>query len=205
MDQHHSQLSRRQALLLGGSAAAALSAGWPGGAFGQETTLRAGITGYNVINTLDPGKATLIPEFYVIWGVFNGLIKFDAKMNPVPDLAESYKVVDGGALEFKLRGGVKFQDGSPLTADDVKFTLERLLDDKFASPNKSKVSAIDRIEVPDQATVRLVTKEPFAPLLTFLGNARTGTQILPRRAVEATGDDFGKKPVGTGGYMLKDW
>ena len=205
MDQHHSQLSRRQALLLGGSVAAALSGGWPGGAFGQEGTLRAGITGYNVINTLDPGKATLIPEFYVIWGVFNGLIKFDAKMNPVPDLAESYKVVDGGALEFKLRQGVKFQDGSPLTADDVKFTLERLLDDKFASPNKSKVSAIDRIEVPDQATVRLVTKEPFAPLLTFLGNARTGTQILPRRAVEAAGDDFGKKPVGTGGYMVKDW
>jgi peptide/nickel transport system substrate-binding protein len=63
MDQHHSQLSRRQALLLGGSVAAALSGGWPGGAFGQEGTLRAGITGYNVINTLDPGKATLIPEF----------------------------------------------------------------------------------------------------------------------------------------------
>ena len=48
---------------------------------------------------------------------------------------------------------MKFHDGSPLTADDVKFTLERLLDDKFASPNKSKVSAIDRIDVPDQATV----------------------------------------------------
>ena len=53
--------------------------------------------------------------------------------------------------------------------------------------------------------MRLITKEPFAPLLTFLGNARTGTQILSRKAVAAAGDDFGKKPVGTGAYMLKDW
>ena len=70
-------------------------------------------------------------------------------MNPVPDLAESYTVVDDGTLEFKLRKGVKFQDGSELTADDVKFTIERLLDDKFASPNKSKVTADRPIEVPD--------------------------------------------------------
>ena len=44
-----------------------------------------------MINTLDPGKATLIPEFYVIWGLYNALMKFDAKMNPVPDLAESVR------------------------------------------------------------------------------------------------------------------
>ena len=74
-------------------------------------------------------------------------ILFDAKMNLVPDLAESYRDHDG-ALELKLRQGVRFHDGNLLTADDVKFTLERLLDDKFASPNKSKVSSIDRIEVP---------------------------------------------------------
>lgn len=169
------------------------------------STLRAGITGYNVINTLDPGKASLIPEFYVIWALYNGLMKLDAKAEPVPDLAESLKVVDNNTLEFKLRRGVKFQDGSDLTSDDVKFTLERLLDDKVASPNKSKVSALDRVEVPDAMTVRLVTKEPFAPLLTFLSNARTGTQILPRKAVTAAGEDFGKKPVGTGAYALKDW
>ena len=92
-----------------------------------------------------------------------------------------------------------------MTSDDVKFTLERLLDDKFASPNKSKVSGLSAIEVPDATTVRLVTKEAFAPLLTFLANARTGTQVLSRKAVGAAGDDFGKKPIGTGAYSLKDW
>ena len=105
MDRHRSDLTRRQALLVGGSAAA-LAAGLPASlAFAQASTLRAGITGYNVINTLDPGKATLIPEYYVIWGLYNALMKFDAKMNPVPDLAESVKVSDAGALEFKLRQG----------------------------------------------------------------------------------------------------
>jgi len=197
----------RRSVLGGGAAAAALGALPTRLAWGQSAkTLRAGITGYNVINTLDPGKASLIPEFYVIWAIYNGLVKFDAKMNVVPDLAESFRVTDDGTLEIKLRPGIKFQDGSPCTTDDVKFSLERILDEKFASPNRSKVSAIDKIAIVDPLTLRISTKEPFAPLLTFLANARTGTQILPRKIVEAAqGDDFGKKPIGTGAYMLKDW
>jgi peptide/nickel transport system substrate-binding protein len=195
--------------LLGGALAAGAIGAFPGAdlAWGEPgKTLRAGIAGYNVINTLDPGKASLIPEFYVIWAIFNGLVKFDGKMNIVPDLAESYKHADNGVLEIKLRPGVKFHDGSTCTTEDVKFSLERILDEKFASPNRSKVSAIDKIEIVDPLTLRLATKEPFAPLLTFLANARTGTQILPRTVVQAaTADAFGKKPIGTGGYMLKDW
>ncbi len=126
-------------------------------------------------------------------------------MKPVPDLAESFKVEDDGALTFKLRSGVKFHDGSTLTSDDVRFTFERLLDDNTHSPNKDKVSAISAIETPDPLTVRLHTKQPFAPLLTFLANARTGTQIVPRKAVEADPSGFGRKPVGTGAFKLAEW
>ena len=158
-----------------------------------------------MINTLDPAKAALIPEFYVIWGLYNALLKLDAKMQPVPDLAESFKTTDDGALEFRLRQGVRFHDGSVLTADDVKFTLERLLDTETASPNRSKVAAVSAIEVPDQHTVRLRTAQPFAPLLTFLCNARTGTQILSRKAVSADPQGYGRKPVGTGAYRLQSW
>ncbi len=83
----------RRSVLGGAAAATALGALPTRLAWGQGAkTLRAGITGYNVINTLDPGKASLIPEFYVIWAIYNGLVKFDAKMNIVPDLAESFKV-----------------------------------------------------------------------------------------------------------------
>ena len=197
-------LSRRGVLAAGAGLGAALA--WPQGpSRAQSATLRAGITGYNVINTLDPAKAALIPEYYVIWGLYNALLKLDAKMQPVPDLAESFKTTDDGALEFRLRQGVRFHDGSVLTADDVKFTLERLLDTATASPNRSKVAAISAIETPDQHTVRLRTAQPFAPLLTFLCNARTGTQILSRKAFSANPDGFGRKPVGTGAYRLQSW
>ncbi len=201
-------VSRRK-LLQGAAAlgAAGLAQPWLGGrALAAGDNLRAGITGYDVINTLDPGKATLIPEFYVIWALFNGLMTFDANMEIVPDLAESYTLSPDGTFEFKLRRGVKFHDGSTMSAEDVKFTLERLLDDKFGSPNRSKVSGISAVTTPDDATVRIAMKEPFAPLLTFLCNARTGTQIVPKKAVEAMGAEaFGKKPVGTGAFMIKSW
>src|SRR5436190_2874881 len=135
------RFTRRDAFKLTGSVAAGLSMPWTfGSATAQASTLRAGIAGFNVINTLDPMKATLIPEFYVIYGAFNALLKFNAKMEVVPDLAESFAVANSTTLEFKLRKGVKFQDGSDFTADDVKFTLERVADEKNAAPNRSKVS-----------------------------------------------------------------
>lgn len=176
-------------------------------ALAQGTTLRAAITGYNVVNTLDPAKASLIPEFYVIWAIYNGLLKFDENMEIAPDLAESYEQRDDGSIAFKLKAGVKFHDGSPLTSDDVKFSLERLLDKSVASPNAAKVAAVDHVEVIDDLNLVVHTSMPFAPLLTFLTNARTGTQIVPRKAfeTEADAEGFGRAPIGTGAYKLADW
>lgn len=205
---HSSGSIERRTLFKGIGAMAALGAigGHANLAFAQAAPLRAAITGYSVINTLDPGKASLIPEFYVIWSLYNGLLAFDEKMNIVPDLAESYKTLADGAIEFKLRSGVKFHDGSELTSDDVKFSIERVLDEAFASPNRAKVAAVSRIEAVDPLTVRIYTKQPFAPLLTFLTNSRTGTQIVPRKAVEAMGAEaFARKPIGTGPYKLQSW
>lgn len=178
----------------------------PTTAFAAGSTLRAAITGYGVINTLDPGKASLIPEFYVIWGIYNGLLKFDESMNIVPDLAETYEQRADGSIAFTLRPGVTFHDGSPLTSEDVKFSLERLKDESLASPNASKVAAVDHVEVIDDLNLIVHTTSPFAPLLTFLTNARTGTQILPRKTFEEMGAEaFGRAPVGTGAYRLTGW
>lgn len=200
---------RRRTVLGAGAAIAAASVLPPGlvrPARAAAGTLRAGIAGYNVINTLDPGKHSLIPEAYVVWALFNALVKFNEKMEVVPDLAESFAVKDNTTLAFKLRKGVKFHDGSEMTADDVKFTIERLQSEKYNSPNKGKVSAVQEVKILDPYSVEIVTKQPFAPLLTFLTNARTGTQIVPRKVVEAVGDDaFGRAPIGTGGYKLKAW
>lgn len=201
----------RRRTVLGGAAAAMAGAAapWsgvsPAGAQ-AAATLRAGITGYNVINTLDPGKHSLIPEAYLVWAMFNGLLKLGPRMEIVPDLAESYVAKDSTTLEFKLRRGVKFHDGSEMTADDVKFTIERLQDEKLASPNKGKVSEVSEVKVVDPHTVQIITKQAFAPLLAFLTNARTGTQIVPRKIVQAVGNEaFGKQPVGTGAYKLRGW
>ena len=93
------QISRRR--VLQGISALPLAGSFslsPRAALAQSTTLTAAITGYNVINSLDPAKASLIPEFYVIWGVFNGLMTFDDEMNIVPDLAETVTPLEGGRL-----------------------------------------------------------------------------------------------------------
>lgn len=167
------------------------------------SVLRAGITGYGVINTLDPAKASLIPEFYVIWALFNSLLKFDADMNIVGDLAESWEAVSPTVWRFKLRDGVTFQDGTKLTAADVKFTIERLGKEEVGSPHKSKFSAVTDIRVIDDATVEFETGKPFAPLLSYLTNARTGSQIVPKHVLE-TGDAeaFAKAPIGSGAYKF---
>ncbi|HUK09262.1 MAG TPA: ABC transporter substrate-binding protein [Stellaceae bacterium] len=197
-------LTRRS--VVGASAAAiALSAFGPT-AWAARDNATAAITGFNVINTLDPGKASLIQEYFVLWAVFNGLLKFDDKMEIVPDLAESYAVADPTTYTFKLRPNVRFHDGSMLSADDVKFTFDRLLDEKFASPYRSKLAVLDSVEVVDPLTIRIKTKEAYAPLLTLLCNFRNGTQIVPRHAVETMGAEaFARRPIGTGAFKIVDW
>jgi peptide/nickel transport system substrate-binding protein len=172
----------------------------------EPQMLRAGITGFTVINTLDPMKASLISESYVIYGVFNSLVKFNEKMEVVPDLSESFSVVDSTTLEFKLKKGVKFHDGSIFAADDVKFSIERSADEKNSSPNRSKLLSISDIQIVNPQTVRIVTKAPFAPMLNFLTNTRTATQIVSRTALKALGNEaFGRQPIGTGRYKVAEW
>ena len=201
-------ISRRKLVHLGlGAGVGALGAGLFGRpALAQKAALRAAITGFTTMNTLDPGKHSLIPESFVIWAVFNSLVRFNENMEIVPDLAESYRFVDPTTLEFKLRMGVTFQDGSDFTADDVKFTLERIIDEKFSSPNRGKLAAVQEIKIVDAHTVQIKTKAAFSPLLPYLTNIRTGMQIVPYRTVSQMGNEaFGKQPVGTGAYMLKSW
>ena len=168
--------------------------------------LRAAMTGFTTINTLDPGKAAVNPEFFVIWGLFNTLVKFDANMTVVGDLAETWTNPDPTTWEFKLRRGVKFHDGSEMTAEDVVFTFSRLADEKFASPVRKKMAEVTDVSAADPYTVRIKTAKPFAPLITYLTNTRTSTQIVCKKAVQAMGDEaYARNPVGTGPWKLTEW
>ena len=169
-------------------------------------TLHAALTGFSIVNTLDPGKAAVNPEFYVIWGVFNTLVKFDADMKIVGDLASSWHNPDPKVWIFNLRKGVKFHDGSEMTADDVVFTFQRIADEKFGSPVRKKMANITEVVALDPYTVRMTTDAPFAPLLTALTNTRTSTQIVCKKAVLAMGNEqYGRTPVGTGPWKLREW
>src|SRR5215472_11873723 len=131
---------------------------------------------------------------------YNQLVRFDADMNPTPELAESWEVSkDGLAWTFKLRQGVKFHDGQELTSADVKFTFDRLFE---KSPGKADFIAVDRVEPVGRYAVKFITKEPFAGLLAALGGF--WGFIISEAGIKKYGD-LNKAALGTGPFMLVDW
>jgi peptide/nickel transport system substrate-binding protein len=116
-------------------------------------------------------------------------------------LAESWtESPDGLTYEFKLRRGVKFHNGDPLTSEDVKFSFERY---KGAGAKEFR-TRVQRVETPDPLTVRFVLKEPWPDFITFYGTTATAAGIvLPKKYLEQVGDDgFRKHPVGAGPYKF---
>jgi peptide/nickel transport system substrate-binding protein len=148
----------------------------------------------------DPAKATLGMSHAVIEQVYSTLTALDADAKPYPDLAESVDVSgDGLTYTFKLRGGVKFHDGTPLAAEDVKFTVERLKDPKLGYSYSAQLSPVKSVEIVDSLTVKLVLSEPSGPLLVNL--AFPGSSIVSKKIVES-GHDLNALPLGTGPYKF---
>ena len=131
---------------------------------------------------------------------YNGLMKLDYNMNPVCDLAESYTVSeDGCTWVFKLREGVKFHDGSELTADDVVASM-------IAAQSESNVINYTRdytaVEATDKYTVTITTDGYNSNLLYSLANH--ANFVLPKALLES-GHNFTEEPVGTGAYKFVRW
>ncbi len=152
--------------------------------------------------TLDPHLTLTMSDINVINHVCDGLVRRDLDMTIVPGLAESWKSIDPLTHEFKLRGGVKFHNGEPFTAQVVKFNIERVLEPKFVSRIKTYLKIIDRVEVVDDHTVRIVTKKPSPVLL----NQLLRVLMLPPKYVKEKGDKYvTRNPVGTGPYRFVEW
>ncbi|HEY4485539.1 MAG TPA: peptide-binding protein [Nitrospiria bacterium] len=136
--------------------------------------------------------------------IFNGLVKYDKNLTLVGDLAESFTASnDCRRVTFKLRKGVKWQDGREFTAEDVLFTYRRAIDPKVATPYSGDFERVEKIEAPDPYTIRVSYKEPFAP-----GLASWGMGIIPKHLLEnqdLNTAEFNRKPVGTGPYKMKEW
>jgi len=131
----------------------------------------------------------------------------DALVRPLPGtrmgaaLAQSWEVSrDGLVYEFTLRKGVRFQNGDPLTAEDVKFSFDRY---RGASAGLLKVK-VAAVEIVDPLRVRFRLKQPWPDFMTFYGTPATGAAwIVPKKYVEKVGDEgFKKAPMGAGPYKL---
>ncbi|MDR7417792.1 MAG: ABC transporter substrate-binding protein [Armatimonadota bacterium] len=150
---------------------------------------------------LDPAKSAAAHTWMVSEHVYSNLLRRSPANRLVPDLAESYEVSGSTTFVFRLRRGVQFHHGRELTSDDVKFTFERMADQRTASPWRSIWLIIERIETPDKYTVRFTTRRPFAPFLSYLGTPHYSA-IVPRDVVEKSGD-LQQTASGTGPFMLE--
>ncbi|MGE5630345.1 MAG: ABC transporter substrate-binding protein [Caulobacteraceae bacterium] len=148
--------------------------------------------------TLDPRLGRDSSAKRVIDLVFDGLVYIDENLKAQPALAESWENPDPTTWIFKLRDNVYFHNGTKLTAKDVKYTYDTILDEKFAAPYRSLYEPIKSVEAVDDLTVKFTLSNPYAPLLSYMDMG-----IVPADA--ASQPDFASNPIGTGPYKFVSW
>ena len=161
--------------------------------------------------SLDPATVTAVNDFRILMNIYDGLVRYkDGALEVEPALAKSWDIsADGKTYTFKLRSGVKFQDGTNVDADAVKFNFDRMLDDKHPFHNTGPFplsfffSAIEKVEALNSSTVRFTLNAPYAPFLSNLAYP-TGLIASPA-AIKKYGKDFGRNPVGTGAFKFDTW
>jgi peptide/nickel transport system substrate-binding protein len=153
----------------------------------------------------DPTALVSTADYMIAEMIFDGLINLNEK-GKVPGLAESWTIsADGKQIDFKLRKNVKFHNGDPFTAEDVKFTFERILaPDSTHSYRRGFQDSLERVDVVDPHTARFILKNPWPAFFTTARYALT--HIVPKKYYESVGaKGFKEKPVGTGPFKLADW
>jgi oligopeptide transport system substrate-binding protein len=171
--------------------------------------------------TLDPARVDDIYEATLVNQIFDGLLSYDTHLNTVPCIASSWVISpDGTSYTFQLRKGVKFHDGSELTAEDVVYSLSRVFD--LPEPQSSlartylghilgvdeytqhKTKVIRGLEILSPYMVRITLARPYSSFLAAL--ASEFARIVPRHYVEHVGsEEFGRHPIGCGPFQLAEW
>jgi peptide/nickel transport system substrate-binding protein len=168
------------------------------GTAAAQSTLRIGLA--EDPDVLDPTLARTYVGRIVFASICDKLFDIDEKLNFVPQLALSQETSeDGKVVTIKLRPNVKFHDGEPFDAEAAKFSLERHLTMQ-GSFRKPEIAAIDKVDVVDPLTIKIILKSPSSPLIAQLSD-RAGMMVSPKAAKEA-GDKFGLKPVCAGPYKF---
>jgi len=150
----------------------------------------------------DPSTAPpQITPFGMLYAIHDALVRPYPGHKMGPSLAESWQESpDGKTYEFKLRGGLKFHNGDPLTTEDVKFSFERYKGAGAAVLHER----VAQVEIVDPLVVRFHLKEPWPDFMTFYGTTATAAGlVVPKIYLTKVGDDgFRKQPVGAGPYKF---
>lgn len=148
------------------------------------------------LDSLDPHTAVAAGTKEVLFNIFEGLVKPDSEGNLVPAVAsEVIPSEDGKVYTFTLREGILFHDGSVVTVEDVKYSLERCADTSNGDPLVPAFSNIERVETPDETTIIVTLKEPDTDFLAYMTTA-----IIPASNASPETD-----PIGTGPYKYVSW
>ena len=209
--------------LLGFTALAGLliATGVPGGQASSETPRYNGtmrIRGYVLPfnQVFDPA---LPSHFFITEQLYDGLVRFDDRFNPMPALAEYWTFAEGNTrVTFYLRKGVRFHNGRDLTAEDVKFSLERLIRNRPGNTYyqyftrqvvgaeeywEGRAPEVTGFRVVDPLTFEIRWTRPYVSGLYLLGMYYC--KILPKDLVESQGRNFFQKPIGTGPFKFGEW
>lgn len=199
----------RRSFLVGASAVgvtATAGVGLPGAAYAEGNTLKART--YADIRSMDPAFSQGVVDEEIQSAIYNKLVQYKpgSEWGWQTDAAESIEQVDDTHINFVLKDNIGFTNGfGAMTAEDVKFSFERIIDETLESTNKPDMSALDHVEVTGERTGTVVLKNAFQPLWSITLPYITGN-IVSKKAVEAAGGKMDTTPAASSGpYMHKSW
>jgi peptide/nickel transport system substrate-binding protein len=150
------------------------------------------------LNTLDPAKTKIGEEYIINFLVYSGLTEIDSSGKLQPDIAQSWMSSDDlKTWTFNLRPGVKFHHGRDVEAEDVKATIERIIDKATGSVSRVNFEIVQSIDVVDKQTVRFNLKVPYSGFAEILSDRQA--RIVPRDKL----DTISSEPIGTGPFKFK--
>jgi len=201
------ELTRRDLLkgaaALGAAAAVPLTAGGP--ALAQTTQKKELVTAQSGdVSKFDPHYSTSSNDVRVSFNLFDNLTSRHPDGKLYPGLATEWKLEGPTTWRFKLRQGVKFHNGDPLTSADVKYSIERTYDPAAKTMVATVFGTIEKVDAPDASTIVITTKKPDPLLAARL--AFYGGQVVPKKYLESVGNDaFNAKPIGSGPVRFTSW
>ncbi|ADO76358.1 ABC transporter substrate-binding protein [Halanaerobium praevalens] len=154
------------------------------------------------VSNLDPGETTISVNERVASLIFDGLVDYGKANKIVPGIAKDWTISnDGLSYTFELREGVLFHNGQELTAEDVKYTYQRILDPAYGSGLRAKIKSIKEINIINDYKIEFVLEQPYSP---FILGMTFG--IVPKEYAEKVGEEkLGRNPIGAGPFKLESW